>query len=65
MKKIYLFLLSLIITMGGVRAAVSFDADKFYYIIENSTGRYVATGVAGSEGFYGIRPEGLSNGTYF
>lgn len=65
MKKIYLFLLSLIFTMGGVRAAVSFDADKFYYIIENSTGRYVATGVAGSEGFYGLRPEGLTNGTYF
>ena len=65
MKKIYLFLLSLIFTMGGVRAAVSFDADKFYYIIENSTGRYVATGVAGSEGTYGLRPEGLTNGTYF
>lgn len=65
MKKIYLFLLSLICIMGGVRAAVSFDADKYYYIIENSTGRYVATGVTGSEGTFGLRPEGLTNGDYF
>lgn len=65
MKKIYLFLLSLIFTMGGVRAAVSFDAHKYYYIIENSTGRYVSTGISGSEGTFGLLPVGETNAEQF
>ena len=65
MKKIYLFLLSLICTMGVTRAAVSFDAHKYYYIIENSTGRYVSTGISGSEGTFGLLPVGETNAEQF
>ena len=39
-----------------VQAAVSFDSSKKYYIIENTTGRYVASGITGTEGHFGLKP---------
>ena len=39
-----------------VQAAVSFDSSKKYYIIENTTGRYVASGVTGTQGYFGLKP---------
>ena len=35
-------------------AAVSFDANKYYYIIEHTTGRYVSSSAANKEGSYGL-----------
>ena len=35
-------------------AAVSFDANKYYYIIEYTTGRYVSSSATNKEGSYGL-----------
>ncbi len=53
MRKIYLFLLTLLCAVGA-SAQVSFDTSKTYYLIEKSTGRAVATGVSGADGTFGL-----------
>ena len=35
-------------------AAVTFDANKYYYIIEHTTGRYVSSSATNKEGSYGL-----------
>ena len=56
MRKIYLFLLTLLCAVGA-SAQVSFDTSKTYYLIEKSTGRAVATGVDGADGTFGLAAE--------
>ena len=53
MRKIYLFLLTLLCAVGA-SAQVSFDTSKTYYLIEKSTGLAVATGVDGADGTFGL-----------
>ena len=53
MRKIYLFLLTLLCAVGA-SAQVSFDTSKTYYLIEKSTRRAVATGVSGADGAFGL-----------
>ena len=61
MRNAYLFfvLLSLFGVAVEVSAQVSFDSNKKYYIIENSTGRYVAYNVRKAEGSYGVEASGV------
>ena len=59
MRKIYLFLLTLLCAVGA-SAQVSFDTSKTYYLIENSTGRAVATGVNGADGTFGLAAGGAT-----
>lgn len=40
-------------------AEVSFDANKYYYIIEHTTGRYVSSSATNQEGKYGLLASGL------
>lgn len=40
-------------------AAVTFDANKYYYIIEYTTGRYVSSSATNKEGSYGLLAAGL------
>ena len=59
MRKILLLLCALLTGVSGVWADdVSFDSNKYYYIVEASTGRYAAFGVTGAEGQVGLQPEG-------
>lgn len=40
-------------------AEVTFDATKYYYIIEHTTGRYVSSSATNKEGKYGLLASGL------
>lgn len=61
MRNAYLFflLLSLFGVAVEASAQVSFEPSKKYYIIENSTGRYVAYNVRKAEGSYGVEAFGV------
>ena len=61
MRNAYLFflLLSLFGVAVDASAQVSFEPSKKYYIIENSTGRYVAYNVSKAEGSYGVEASGV------
>ena len=61
MRNAYLFflLLSLFGVAVEASAQVSFEPSKKYYIIENSTGRYVAYNVSKAEGSYGVEASGV------
>jgi len=58
MKKTLLLLFTLIMIGGKAWATVTFDSNKYYYIVEASTGRYAASGVSGSEAYWGLQPAG-------
>lgn len=59
MRKISSILtLLLLLCCSVVQAAVAFDSSKKYYIIENTTGRYVASGITGTEGHFGLKSSG-------
>ena len=61
MRNAYLFVLLLSLFGVAVEASaqVSFEPSKKYYIIENSTGRYVAYNVSKAEGSYGVEASGV------
>lgn len=61
MRNAYLFfvLLSLFGVAVEASAQVSFDPDTKYYIIEYTTGRYVASNVSKGEGPYGVEASGV------
>lgn len=56
-QKLTLLILALLTTVGAW-ATVSFDSNKYYYIIEATTMRYAGSGVAGSEAYWGLQPAG-------
>ena len=58
MKKFLLSMLTLLMSISGAWATVSFDGSKRYYLVEASTGRYAAIGATGAEGFVGVQPVG-------
>ena len=56
-QKLTLLLIALFTTMGAW-ATVSFDSNKYYYIVEATTMRYAGSGVSGSEAYWGLQPVG-------
>lgn len=55
---LFMLLLALCCSRAAL-AEVSFDANKYYYIIEYTTGRYVSSSATNKEGKYGLLASGL------
>ena len=55
---LFMLLLALCCSRAAL-AEVTFDATKYYYIIEHTTGRYVSSSATNKEGKYGLLASGL------
>ena len=58
MKKISLLLAMLMMVISGAWASI--DTSKSYCLVEKTTGRYVAAGVSGAEGAFGLNASGTT-----